>query len=46
MTSAKNGAGNTQKGYIGILAGSPSDKFRTVKLSSGVALTSSGQNNY
>ena len=33
-------------GMIGILTGSPSDKFRTVKLSSGVALTSSGQINY
>ena len=31
---------------IGILTGSPSDKFGTVKLSSGVALTSSGQINY
>ena len=28
---------------IGILTGSPSDKFGTVKLSSGVVLTSSGQ---
>ena len=32
--------------YIGILKGSPSDKFGTVKLSSGVALTSSGQIDY
>ena len=29
--------------HIGILTGSPSDKFETVKLSSKVPLTSSGQ---
>ena len=44
----KNNKNKTKqkKRPTGILTGSPSDKFRTVKLSSGVALTSSGQINY